>query len=194
MRANTGWSINHLGRSVYLLLVLLLAVSTAACNTEKNPAPKSTPKAELPIRSTATAVLPRNPEATRQLTTPTLAADSVLVPSDMIERIQIEDLQTMIDNGESLAILDVREVEYYRISHIQGAISFPWKPALSDTDLEMIPSRDVVVVYCRCGPGEADAANIAWQLVQSGIENIKVLAHPSIEGWIAADYPTESSE
>ena len=78
------------------------------------------------------------------------------------------------------------------MGHIKGAISLPWKPQMTIVDLEMLPMGKTIVTYCDCGPGEADSDSVAMQLIELGAEaDVKVLAHPSIEGWIEAGYPTE---
>lgn len=182
---------NHRMRAASLLLSLLLVVSATACNADRVPVPNMEPTDELPVQSPIVAVIPTSPEAAIQVPTPTTSADGFSVPSDQVERIQIEELKAMMDSGESVIILDVREVEYYRLNHIPGAISFPWKPTLTETDLEMVPPGEIIVTYCQCGPGEADSADMAWQLMNLGAKNIKTLAHPSIQGWISSDFPTE---
>lgn len=174
-----------------MLLSLLLLVSAIACNAERVSIPSLEPSIKLTTQSTTLAGTPTNHGATLNVLTPTTSTESASIPSDQVERISIEQLKAMMDSGENVVILDVRKVEYFRISHIPGAISFPWKPALTTTDLDLIPSGETVVTYCQCGPGEADGADMAWKLMNLGVKNVKTLAHPSIQGWISAGYPTE---
>jgi rhodanese-related sulfurtransferase len=111
---------------------------------------------------------------------------------DGMERISLEELKALMDSGARIAILDVRPKVSYDMVHIEGAVSFPWKPQMTVGDLEMLPPGDPVITYCDCGPGEHDSASVAAQLLELGAEvEIKVLADPSIEGWVAAGYPTE---
>jgi rhodanese-related sulfurtransferase len=111
---------------------------------------------------------------------------------DQVSRITVEELKSLMDSGAKVAILDVRPRESYDMGHIKGAVSFPWKPQLTFADVEMLPWGDLIVTYCDCGPGEADSANVAFQLIELGSEmEFQVLAHPAIEGWIELGYPTE---
>jgi len=106
-------------------------------------------------------------------------------------RISLEELKALMDSGANVVILDNRPRESYQLGHITGAISFPWKPNLTIGDAEELPWGLPIITYCDCGPGEADSASVAFQLMEFGLEDIKVLAHPAIEGWIEAGYPTQ---
>jgi len=102
-----------------------------------------------------------------------------------------------MDSGARITILDNRPRESYQMGHIKGAVSLPWKPQLTIVDLEFAgleshASDRPIITYCDCGPDEADSADVALQLMEMGVEaDFKVLVDPSIEGWIAAGYPTE---
>jgi len=104
-------------------------------------------------------------------------------------RISVEELKALMDAGERIAILDVRPKESFDLGHIAGAISFPWKSQLTMGDVELLPMSLPMVTYCDCGEGEADSADVAFQLLSFGVQDVKVLAHPAIEGWIEAGYP-----
>jgi rhodanese-related sulfurtransferase len=58
-------------------------------------------------------------------------------------------------------------------------------------DVEVLSPNIPVVTYCDCGPGEADGADVARQLIAMGFKDVKTLADPSITGWTDAGYPTE---
>ena len=49
----------------------------------------------------------------------------------------------------------------------------------------------LIITYCDCGPGEEDSADIASRLKQMGFKYLKVLAYPSLRGWIEKGYPIE---
>lgn len=114
------------------------------------------------------------------------------VPGDDIERIEIEALYDLLESGADVAVIDARNERLYEAEHIQGAVSLPWKDELSYADTVLLPRASLYVVYCECGPGEADAADFAWKISQLDVGEVKALAHPSIEGWVANGYPTES--
>lgn len=167
---------NILKKIIYIMIVLVL-LSTAAC----------TPPISLdPTLVPTSSELPTN--------VPTLVPTEAEIqssPSDGVERITIDELNTLLDGNKSVVIIDARARVSFDMGHIQGAISLPWKPELTVDDLEMIPSGDSIVTYCDCGPGEADGADVARQLMKLGFENVKTLAHPSIEGWIELGYPIQ---
>jgi rhodanese-related sulfurtransferase len=108
-----------------------------------------------------------------------------------IPRISIQDLKKMMDDGEEITVIDVQPVVIYNRGHIKGAVSIPWKTQLRLEDVWSLPSGVPIVTYCACGPGEADSYDFARQLTKMGYMDVKVLAHPAIQGWIEAGYPTE---
>jgi rhodanese-related sulfurtransferase len=108
-----------------------------------------------------------------------------------IPRISIQELKAMMDKGTEMTIIDAQPKDIYAEGHIKGAISIPWKSQIALEDVWSIPSDALIVTYCDCGPGEADSADIASQLIQMGYVDVKVLKDPSIRGWKEAGYPLE---
>lgn len=107
-----------------------------------------------------------------------------------IPRITIEELKQKVDNGGDIVVLDAQPKAIYDKGHIKGALSFPWASKLTQWDVRHIPRDKMIIIYCDCGPGEADSSELAAQLREMGFNNVKVLADPSIKGWIRAGYPT----
>jgi rhodanese-related sulfurtransferase len=182
---------------VFLILVALVVTSCAPAAT---PIPTAPPPTQPPATPTPTAIAMPTKEvvatptpAPTEAPTATPAPEVVGTPTspDEVPRISLEELKALMDSGADIVILDDRPRESYQMGHIKGAISFPWKPQLTIGDAEMLPMAKTIVTYCDCGPGEADSASVAFQLIELGVEaDVKVLAHPSIEGWIEAGYPT----
>ena len=108
-----------------------------------------------------------------------------------IPRISIEQLKTLIDNGADMAIIAVQPKKLYDRGHIKGAICFPWARKIDPAAAENLPRDKTLILYCDCGPGEADSNDVALQLKRMGFMQVKVLAHPSIRGWREKGYPTE---
>lgn len=108
-----------------------------------------------------------------------------------IPRITIQELKKMMDDGKEVTVIDTQPLDIYDEGHIKGAFSIPWKSQLRLEDVWTLPSGVPIVTYCACGPGEADSADFAKQLMQMGYNDVKVLKHPSIEGWIKAGYPID---
>ena len=111
-----------------------------------------------------------------------------------IPRISIQELKKMMDAGTPVTILDAQPKDVYIAGHIKGAISLPWKSQIALEDVWSLPTDQLIVTYCDCGPGESDSADVAAQLFRMGYENVKVLADPSIRGWRESGYPMEKTK
>ncbi len=110
---------------------------------------------------------------------------------DEVPRLSIEELKKMIDDKVEVTIIDVQPLNIYEKGHIKGAISIPWKSQLALEDVWVIPAGIPIVTYCTCGPGESDSNDFAKQLMKMGYNDVKVLKHPALQGWIEAGYPVE---
>jgi rhodanese-related sulfurtransferase len=115
------------------------------------------------------------------------------MPAD-VPRISIQELKELMDKGSPVTIVDVQPKVVFAAGHIKGAISLPYKSQLELEDVIALPEDRLTVVYCDCGPGEADSSDMASQLAVFGYEKVKVLKDPSIKGWRAAGYPMEKSK
>ena len=110
-----------------------------------------------------------------------------------IPRMSIQELKKMMDEKAEITIIDVQPKNIYDKGHIKGAVSIPWKSQLMLEDVWSLPSGIPIVTYCACGPGEADSNDFARQLIKMGYTDVKVLEHPSIQGWMEAGYPIEKN-
>jgi rhodanese-related sulfurtransferase len=108
-----------------------------------------------------------------------------------LPRISIDELKVLLDEKADILILDTQPEKLYKLQHIKGARSFPFKIQPQWSDLEPFPDDKLIVLYCDCGPGEADSNHMGLKLKEMGFLEIKVLAHPSIRGWIERGYPIE---
>ncbi len=108
---------------------------------------------------------------------------------DEIPKVTIHELKRLLESNPDLVVLDAQQKDIYQQGHIQGAISFPWKPKITAIDARFLPRDKALVVYCDCGPEDTDSLEVAAQLVSLGFSDVKVLTHPSIQGWIEAGYP-----
>jgi rhodanese-related sulfurtransferase len=123
----------------------------------------------------------------------TACVSFVFASHDEIPRIPIEDLKKLIDEKADIVIYDAQIKDIFDKGHIKGAVSFPWKQALEDSDIRLLPKgKDTfIITYCDCGPGETDSSDLAAQLIELGYTNVKILKDPSIRGWKKAGYPVE---
>jgi membrane protein DedA with SNARE-associated domain/rhodanese-related sulfurtransferase len=104
------------------------------------------------------------------------------------ERITVDELRGLIDEGRKPLILDVRPKEVrQQEGTIPGAVPAPPE----DIDrLALTYSRDLeIVVYCAC-PNEASAAIAARHLKRAGFDKIRPLLG-GIDAWVQAGQPLE---
>ncbi len=89
---------------------------------------------------------------------------------EMYEIITAEDAKNIMDSGEELVILDVREQDEFDEGHIPGAILIPYTEIENKAE-EMLPDKDKqILVYCRSGRRSKIAAE---SLAKLGYTNIK---------------------
>lgn len=88
----------------------------------------------------------------------------------MYEQISSEDAKKIMDSGDEVIILDVREQDEYDEGHIAGAILIPYTEVENKAQ-EILPDKDKqILVYCRSGRRSKIAAE---SLAKLGYTNIK---------------------
>ena len=88
----------------------------------------------------------------------------------MYEIITAEDAKMIMDSGEDIVILDVREQDEFDAGHIPDAILIPYTEIENKAE-EMLPDKDKqILVYCRSGRRSKIAAE---SLAALGYSNIK---------------------
>jgi membrane protein DedA with SNARE-associated domain/rhodanese-related sulfurtransferase len=103
-----------------------------------------------------------------------------------MDRISVDELRRLIDEGQKLVILDVRPKEARRqYGIIPGAV--PAHPEDIDPVVTTYSRELEIVVYCAC-PNEASAAAAAKHLKQAGFKKIRPLLG-GIDAWIQAGQP-----
>jgi membrane protein DedA with SNARE-associated domain/rhodanese-related sulfurtransferase len=105
-----------------------------------------------------------------------------------MDRITVDELRGLIDDGEEIAILDVRP-RHVRLQDgiIPGALSA--HPADFDPLIKGYPRELEIVIYCAC-PNEESAATAARHLKRAGFKKIRPLLG-GIDAWIEAGHPVE---
>ena len=88
----------------------------------------------------------------------------------MYEIITVEDAKKIMDSGEDIVILDVREQDEFDAGHIAGSILIPYTEIENKAE-EMLTDKDAqILVYCRSGRRSKIAAEALSKL---GYSNIK---------------------
>ena len=88
----------------------------------------------------------------------------------MYEQISAEDAKKIMDSGEDIVILDVREQEEYDEGHIAGSILISYTE-IENKVQEILPDKNKqILVYCRSGRRSKIAAEA---LYKHGYTNVK---------------------
>jgi len=71
--------------------------------------------------------------------------------------ISAKDLAAMIDAGDNIFLVDVREPNEYEIVSIPGATLIPKGEFLNGNALEKLPQDKKIVLHCKSGARSAEA-------------------------------------
>lgn len=101
-----------------------------------------------------------------------------------VSEISVEETHHLLQKGERVVLLDVREKEEIALGYIKGAIFIP-RNLLEEKAETFLPEKDVpVVVYCAAGVRSLLAAKT---LKKMGYTHVFSMAK-GIDGWKAARY------
>jgi molybdopterin/thiamine biosynthesis adenylyltransferase/rhodanese-related sulfurtransferase len=67
------------------------------------------------------------------------------------------ELKTMLDNGDNIFLVDVREPNEYEIVSIPGSVLIPKDQFLTGAALERLPQDKRIVLHCKSGARSAEA-------------------------------------
>jgi membrane protein DedA with SNARE-associated domain len=105
-----------------------------------------------------------------------------------MDRISVDELHHLMDEGRDVMILDVRPKEVRELDGvIPGALAA--HPADSDPAVDGYPRDLEIVIYCDC-PNEASAAIAAKHLKRAGFKKIRPL-RGGFDAWIEAGHPLQ---
>jgi rhodanese-related sulfurtransferase len=96
----------------------------------------------------------------------------------MIPQIQPSDLKRMLDSGQPVLLLDVRQPEEHAFCALPGSVLIPLGELVSR--VEEVPTDTAVVVYCHHGVRSLSGAAI---LRRAGIEAMSLAG--GIDRWSA---------
>ena len=86
-----------------------------------------------------------------------------------VRRISAKEAKAIMDSGEAVTVLDVREPYEYRSGHIQNAVLLPSGNVASQS-ARVLPDKNAkILVYCLSG-GRSSAS--AHELVRLGYTNV----------------------
>ncbi len=93
-------------------------------------------------------------------------------------------LARMIQNGEPVVLLDVREPEEFAKNHLPGAINIPRREFA--TRHAELPPDALVIPYCNMDFRGFVAVEELWAL---GVKHLGLMQKRGIEGWRASELP-----
>lgn len=103
-----------------------------------------------------------------------------------------EELKQLIDAGsDKILLVDNAPAMAFEEEHIPGAVNFPWVQAIKPP--VTLPRNKTLVLYCPCGPGDADSVDMSNKLRRFGYFNTKVLDGGYFK-WLELGYPVASKE
>jgi rhodanese-related sulfurtransferase len=109
------------------------------------------------------------------------------IPDPIQDESDVEALKKRLDWGEpALTIVDIRDADAFRNSHIMGAISMPMNQLVSRARASLELVRDIYVY----GETNEQTAEAAAALRNDGYENIAELVG-GLAAWKAAKFPVE---
>jgi rhodanese-related sulfurtransferase len=105
-----------------------------------------------------------------------------------IQTIDVHELKKRLDTSPNLCIIDVRENDEWKESHIPGALHIP-KDDISSNITARVPEKDCpIYLHCRGGVRSLYAANCLLDLGYSEVYSIE----GGIMEWSQCGYPTKT--
>ncbi len=105
-----------------------------------------------------------------------------------VPRIKPEELKKLIEKKADIAIVDTQDEKIYQVTHIKGAINFPWAPVIKNP--VHLSRNKTLIIYCGCTDQEA-SMDVATQLIRDyGYKDIRIL-EGGFQQWLKLGYPVE---
>ena len=112
---------------------------------------------------------------------PLLQGDPVLAP------LSVDEVSSRL--GDGAVLIDARPLNRFAVAHVGGAISNPLRPVFASWLGWLAPAdRPLIIVR----DGDQDPAEIGWQAVKIGFDNILGELDGGMAAWTAAGHDTAS--
>lgn len=151
--------------SIWLSLVILIAVVALACNSNE------------------TLLTPQSPQSASKTSTPAPPA------TESARHITAEEAHKLWEKNEVI-IIDTRTEPAFKQEHIKGAILV--SHGTLTAKFAELPRGKMIVAYCTC-PHEQTSGAAVLELKAKGIDNAAALTG-GLGAWKAAGYPVETSQ
>ena len=167
-----------------IMLIFLICASIglmSGCGSGSGTAINSASN-EPPSEAALSTPNPTAPDTASIAETPSSAAPSAA----SYQKITAEQAKTMMDDGNTYTLVDVRTESEYKDQHIEGAVLIPVDVIADKVESELPDKTARILIYCRSGNRSATAANT---LVGLGYTNVYDMG--GIQSWT---YGTVSGE
>ena len=112
------------------------------------------------------------------------APDAMAFEPDFIDAAEVK--QMMEDGKTDFVLVDNAPAMAYEEEHIPGAVNFPFVAQI--TPPVQLPRNKTLIMYCPCGPDDADSIAMAKALRMYGYFRVKIL-HGGWFEWLDRGYP-----
>lgn len=103
-----------------------------------------------------------------------------------------QDVKKLMDSGsKNFVLVDNSPAEAFAEEHIVGAVNLPWEQNI--THPVDLPRNKMLILYCPCGPGDADSVDMSKKLRRIGYFKTKVMAGGYFK-WLDLHYPIYSKD
>ena len=103
-----------------------------------------------------------------------------------------QEVKKLIDSkADNFLLVDNSPAEAFAEEHIVGAVNLPWVQAI--TSPVTLPRNKMLILYCPCGPGDADSTDMSKKLRRIGYFNTKVMEGGYFK-WLDLGYPIYSKD
>ena len=121
------------------------------------------------------------------MATPKSFQQIVLEALRSVPEVTAPDLQSRLQNGEQIVVIDVREPDEFAKGKIPGAFTIPRGVLEMQVD-GRLPLDSTVVLYCGAGARSALACRSLAEMGYDKVENLEGGWH----GWVNSGLPVES--
>lgn len=122
------------------------------------------------------------------MTTPKSYQQLVMEALQNIPQVEPAQLQSRLDGGEQIVVIDVREPEEFAQGKVPGAYTIPRGVLEGQVD-GRLPRESTVVIYCAGGARSALACKSLAEMGFSKVENLQ----GGFSNWVNSGMPVEGS-
>ena len=122
------------------------------------------------------------------MATPKSFQQLVLEALQTVPEVTPADLQSRLQNGEQIVVIDVREPDEFNRGKIPGAYTIPRGVLEMQVD-GRLPHEATVVLYCGAGARSALACRSLADMGYDKVENLRGGWH----GWVNSGLPVEGA-